>query len=56
VAIAHLTQEERDKLREHGHPTFWEVTGYGEENVTVECVKCGEVLLELILRDEDDNG
>ena len=36
-------------MREHGHPDCWEVATYGDdESVTVECTRCGEVLVELI--------
>jgi hypothetical protein len=60
MAIAHLTAEGLRRMREHGHFDCWEVAPYGEgESVTVECTRCGEVLVELVnidLEEEDDDG
>ena len=44
-------------LRKHGHPTFWEVAIYGkgrQKSVTVECTKCGEVLIELVNKELEE--
>jgi hypothetical protein len=49
MAIGHLTPEALRRMREHGHPDFWEIASYaGGESITVECTKCGEVLVELV--------
>jgi len=40
---------------DHGHYSFWEVAWYGDSvdaSVTVECTKCGMVLVELVGTDE----
>jgi hypothetical protein len=58
MSIAHLTQDERNKLKAHGHPDMWELTTYGRnppDSVVVECTRCGEVLLELVLDDSAEN-
>jgi len=52
MAIASLPIEDMKALASHGHPDMWEVTTYGEgESVTVECARCGMVLLELVDND-----
>jgi hypothetical protein len=52
MAIGHITPEALRRMRQHGHPDYWEVAYYGDtqhpDNVTVECTKCGEVLVELV--------
>ena len=52
MAIGHLTPAALKAMREHGHPSYWEVATYcgdtDPDSVTVECTKCGEVLVELI--------
>jgi len=62
MAIATLTKAEQKKLAKHKHEikatrtrpfespySFLEVAVYGGgTSVTVECIKCGEVLVELI--------
>ena len=48
MAIGHLTPEALKAMRDHGHFDCWEVATYAEgESVTVECTRCGEVLVEL---------
>lgn len=64
MAIGHITPETLKKMRLHGHPDFWEIAVYGDEenpdSVTVECTKCGEVLVELVAssqeEEEDDDA
>jgi len=55
MACARLSHEDLRALRKHGHPNFWEVAIYGKasrpDSVTVECTKCGEVLIELVSLD-----
>jgi hypothetical protein len=56
MALAHLTMEALKAMRKHGHPEFWEVAIYANSedkkrephSVTLECTKCGEVLVELV--------
>ena len=48
MGIATLTKEDQEALEQHGHVEFWEVARYGDDqSVTVECTRCGMVLLEL---------
>lgn len=60
MAIGSLRSKDLKALREHGHASSWEVATYGDldspSTVTVECTKCGEVLVELVNIDleEDD--
>lgn len=54
MAIAHLRQEDRDRLRAHGHPEYWEIVVDKEDGAQIDCTKCGTVLLELTLQDEDN--
>lgn len=55
MAIAWVSEKDLGALRKHRHYSFWEVAIYGRPNhpgaVTVECTKCGEVLIELVNRD-----
>lgn len=48
MAIASISIEGMQALENHGHPDFWEIAFYRRESVTVECTKCGEVLVELV--------
>ena len=58
MAIAHLDDTCLRALRRHGHPHMWEVVSYGGkdeedvDSVTVECTRCGEVLIELVHEEE----
>ena len=59
MAIASLINEDRLALKEHGHPEMWEVAWYGDDkrSITLECIRCGMVLLELVKEgDYDDTG
>lgn len=54
MAIAHLSAEDIKKMKEHGHPDYWEVATYGGDvSVVVDCTKCGEVLVELVRPEEE---
>lgn len=46
MSIASLSPEHMKELEAHGHQEYWEVATYGQ-HVTLECVRCGQVLLEL---------
>jgi len=51
MSIAAIDLKFLKAVRKHGHPTFWEVATYGkgrQKSVTVECTKCGMVLLTLV--------
>ncbi|MGA7742433.1 MAG: hypothetical protein WCE40_11400 [Polyangia bacterium] len=54
MAIATLTRKEQEALLKHGHFEYIEIAVYASsenkqpESVTVECTKCGTVLVELV--------
>lgn len=57
MSIASISPEGMKALEEHGHPDYWEIAYYGcDDSVTVECTRCGIVLVELVNTgvDEDD--
>jgi hypothetical protein len=63
VAIATLTRKEQKALLKHGHFEYIEIAVYASsenrrpESVTVECTKCGTVLVELVGgRDQCEDG
>lgn len=63
MSIATLSHDEQAKLMEHGHFDSMQLVRYGTpdsgpsilDSLVVECVLCGEVLVELIGgREQDD--
>ncbi|CAB4131577.1 hypothetical protein UFOVP276_25 [uncultured Caudovirales phage] len=54
MAIATLTRREQELIKKHGHVSHLEVAIYRApksrkiDSMSVECTKCGEVLVELI--------
>lgn len=54
MSIASLCPEYMKELENHGHPEYWEIATYGQ-HVTVECIRCGEVLLQLTPEEEETN-
>lgn len=58
MAIGSLEPQQLKMMREHGHFDCWEVAVYGDSNdpasITVECVKCGIVLVELVNPEQEE--
>ena len=59
MSIAALDLKYLKALRKHGHPTYWEIATYGkgcrQKSVTVECTKCGMVLLTLVHKELEED-
>jgi hypothetical protein len=57
MAIDTLPADKQEALIKHGHYSYWEIATYDDDStVTVECTKCGEVLVELIGGREQEGG
>jgi hypothetical protein len=59
VAITTLSKEDQELLLKHGHIDAWEISVYrynGKKpsSICVECVRCNEVLIELVGRREQE--